>query len=533
MLYKLISADGVQSFELIEGVPMLLGRASGSDIPVFDPTISRRHAELRLAGGSLSVRDLGSSNGTFVDGARVTAAEVAPGQGVTFGQVSFRLEQVTAPATTATTERIDQPVRDHALAQTIVRPMRPGDAQIGDALSGSGFGERRLSMTERRRASGERRLSLLLEVSTGLARAVAVDQLLDTIVRFVFQILDADRAAIMLVDESGGLVPTISRDRRGSTAERAVPQSIARKVLEEKVAILTDNAGTDERFTGQSVVQQSVRSAICTPLVGSESRVHGVLYVDNLTDTNRFTEQDMDFLLAFSNIAAVAIENSRLAERLHHQALVRSNIERYLAPSLAARIAELPDAVRLGGEKRQVVVLFSDVRGFTTLAEQMRPDDVAILLSEYFTAMVECVFRHDGTLDKFIGDAVMAQWGAPIDHPDDADRAVRAAMDMMRELASLNERWRSQGRPELQIGVGLNRGEVFAGNIGSERRLEFTVIGDAVNVASGLCDAAAAGEILISEALAEALTEPPSLEARGVVDLKGKRHALRVFRVLP
>ena len=187
-----------------------------------------------------------------------------------------------------------------------------------------------------------------------------------------------------------------------------------RKTPERPVAILSDNAPEDARFGGQSILMQRVRSAMAAPLIGSEERVLGVLYVDNLTTSHRFGEEDLEFLVAFSGIAAVAIENARFAERSRNEALVRSNFERFFAPGLAARIAGSPDAVRLGGEKRQVAVLFSDIRGFTSLSETMEPDAMASLLTEYFTEMVEIVFSHGGTLDKFIGDAVMAQWGAPI-----------------------------------------------------------------------------------------------------------------------
>jgi class 3 adenylate cyclase len=169
--------------------------------------------------------------------------------------------------------------------------------------------------------------------------------------------------------------------------------------------------------------------------------------------------------------------------------------------------------VKLGGDKRKVAVLFSDIRGFTALSETMSADTMAKLLTEYFTEMVECVFRHGGTLDKFIGDAVMAQWGAPIGEHDDCDRAMQAALDMMEELDRLNARWRSEGRPVLQIGIGLNVGDVFAGNIGSDRRLEYTVIGDPVNVSSRLCGAAGPGEILLSEYFRNELGSPPPLES--------------------
>ena len=369
-------------------------------------------------------------------------------------------------------------------------------------------------------------------MSKGLGRAVDTDAILDQIVRYAYQILEVDRVAILLLDEQGELAPKISRDKRGADAPRMVPQSIARAAVADRVAILTDNAGEDARFGGESVVLQQVRSAICSPLIGSEDRVLGVLYVDNVSTAHRFTDDDLDFVVAFSGIAAVAIENSQFAERIRRETLARSNFERYFTPQLAQRIASSAGATRLGGDKRKVAVLFSDIRGFTPLSETMNPDDMARLLSEYFTEMVDCVFRHDGTLDKFIGDAVMAQWGAPIGNPRDPDMAVRAAMDMMRELDTLNAKWSAQGRPELQIGIGLNYGDAFAGNIGSERRLEFTVIGDTVNTASRLCSVAGPREILITETMRAALSDRPVLEERPPMELKGKSRAVPVFRVV-
>ena len=187
--------------------------------------------------------------------------------------------------------------------------------------------------------------------------------------------------------------------------------------------------------------------------------------------------------------------------------------------------------MKLGGDKRPVAVLFSDIRGFTALSETMNPDAMARLLTEYFTEMVECVFRHGGTLDKFIGDAVMAQWGAPLGETDDVDRAMEAALDMMEALDKLNERWMGESRPTLQIGIGLNFGEAFAGNIGSERRLEYTVIGDTVNTASRLCGAAGPGEILVSDEFRSALKTPPRLTAMPPMELKGKSQPVPVFKV--
>ena len=550
MRFKLTSTDGNLAFELRPGVPLVLGRAPTSELPVFDATISRRHAELRLVDTSVHVRDLGSSNGTFLNGTRVDSAEAGPADLLTFGKVAFRIEPVTAddtgPAVVLPGEGVattpapaPTPPGPGAPAANAPAPRQSGGTivkQFPVRIHHSALTPIRASVViaedpEAARDRDKVKLATLLEVSKGLGRAVDTDMILENIAGYAYQILDVDRVVILLLDEHGDLQPKISRDLRGSVTARAVPQSIARKVIEDQVAVLTDDAGEDVRFGGQSILMQRVRSAMCAPLIGSEGRVLGVLYVDNVTTTHRYSDDDLDFLVAFSGIAAVAIENSQFAERIRRETLARSNFERYFAPNLAARIASSPEATRLGGEKRVVTVLFSDIRGFTALAETMNPDDMATLLTEYFTEMVECVFRNGGTLDKFIGDAVMAQWGAPLEAPGDPDRAMRAAIEMIEALDQLNEGWRAQGRPELQIGIGINHGEAFAGNIGSERRLEFTVIGDTVNTARRLCEAAAQHEILISDEMRRALESPPALDECPPMELKGKSNPVPVYRV--
>ncbi|MES2176832.1 MAG: adenylate/guanylate cyclase domain-containing protein [Gemmatimonadota bacterium] len=534
MALRLISPDGTQSFDLRDGVPLLVGRAPTCDLPIFDPTISRRHAEIVAEDDRLRIRDLGSSNGTFINGAKVEQATAVLDDLIAFGKVPFRLTSVVA----AIPEKIVPPPAAAPPGATIVRQIPMRDSNAGLAALGAPptapGGMTRISAIPAAAAAADKnqqKLATLLEVSKGLTRAVDVDTILDKIVGYAYQTLEVDRVAILLVDPQGELQPKISRDKRGGDAPRAVPQSIARKAVAEKVALLSDNAGEDQRFGGQSILMQQVRSAICAPLIGSEDKALGVLYVDNPSLTHRFSDEDLEFLVAFAGIAAVAIENSQFAERIRREGIVRSNFERYFAPQLAARIAGSPEALKLGGEKRPVAVLFSDIRGFTALSETMMPEAMATLLTEYFTEMVECVFRHGGTLDKFIGDAVMAQWGAPIGSADDADQAMAAALEMMAELRKLNAGWVAAGRPPLEIGIGLNFGEAFAGNIGSERRLEFTVIGDTVNTASRLCGAAAAAEILISDDFRSALTAPPLLDECPPMELKNKSQPVKVFRV--
>jgi len=506
-------------------------------MPVQDATISRRHAELSASQGGVLLRDLGSSNGTFVNGQRVESATVAPGDVITFGKVGFVVQEIPDPLpTTIPTARPPgtvAPPRPSAAATILrarpvhtpggrVRPLRGTSTDESGSLAGG---------TESADTRTRRRLELLVSVAQTLGQSRDTDELLRDVAGMVFEILEADRVAVLLLDDDGSLSPAVARDAAGLPLDTPVPRSIASRVVRERVALLSDDAPEDQRFGGESIRVQQVRSAICAPLLASDGTPLGVLYVDNLTLTHRYGDDDLDFVIAFAGLAGIALENNRLAEHIRREAMVRANFERYFAPALAARIADNPGAARLGGDRRRVAVLFADVRGFTALAESMRPDDLAALLSEYFTRMVECVFAHGGTLDKFIGDAILAQWGAPIGCDDDADRALSTAMAMQQALDRLNLEWRESGRPELGVGMGLSFGDVFAGNIGSERRLEYTIIGDTVNVASRLSAAAVAGEILVTEELRQVLRDPPVMEECPPLSLRGKSQLVPVYRV--
>ncbi|HYT63294.1 MAG TPA: adenylate/guanylate cyclase domain-containing protein [Gemmatimonadales bacterium] len=539
-MFKLMSTSGEQSIDLQLGRKLVVGRAVTSDVPIYDPTISRRHAEIVLTENGVRVTDLGSSNGTFLNGAKITEADAGANDVVTFGKVAFRVKEVTAPLP-----------RPQVVAPPDFTSPKPSSAKGGGTIvrqlpvsvsggvpaivvdqppGGSSHLKVKADNQEERR---EKKLSLLLEVSKELSKQQELDRLLDKVVDFTFQIMNVDRVSILLLDgKSNELIPRISKSRTGdASAAKHVPQSIARKAVEERVAILSDNAAADERFKGKSILIQSVRSAMCTPLMGSDSKVLGILYVDNLTATHSFADEDLEFLIAFGGLTAVAIENSQLSERIRREALVRSNFERYFSPNIAQVISQQQDAGRLPSEKRPVVVFFSDIRGFTPMSETMSPDEIAKLLTEYFTEMVDKVFEHGGTLDKFMGDAIMALWGAPIAHADDADRAVQCALAQLTELEKLNTKWKQEGRTEVQIGIAINFGEVFAGNIGSDRRLEYTVIGDAVNTAYRLCGKAGPNEILISEPFYQQLKQKPPVETLEPIQVKGKTKKIPVYRV--
>ena len=537
-MFKLLSTTGEQSIDLVPGRTIVVGRAVTSDVPIYDPTISRKHAELILTDGGVKVKDAGSSNGTFLNGARVTEALAGENDVITFGKVAFRVKEVSAPAPRPQIVSVSAEFagpKGGAAGGTIVRQLPVSvSGGVPAIITASPSGASHLKVTAKSLEElREKKLELLLEISKELSKQQELDRLLDKVVEFTFQVMNVDRVSILLLEEpSGELVPRISKGRTAqSSASKHVPQSIARRVVDDRVAILSDNTAADERFKGKSILIQSVRSAMCTPLIGTDQKVLGILYVDNLTATHSFSDDDLKFLIAFGSLAAVAIENSQRSERLRREALVLSNFQRYFAPNLAAQIAQQEGAVQLGGQKRPVVIFFSDIRGFTPMSEAMGPDQIARLLTEYFTEMVEIVFENSGTLDKFMGDAIMALWGAPIAHEDDADRAMRCALHQLDALEKLNLKWREEGRPELGIGIGINFGEVFAGNIGSDRRLEYTVIGDAVNTAKRLCDNAGAKEILISEPFYQQLKQPPRVDPLEPINVKGKSKRVPVYRV--
>jgi adenylate cyclase len=206
---------------------------------------------------------------------------------------------------------------------------------------------------------------------------------------------------------------------------------------------------------------------------------------------------------------------------------------RYVSRDVYAQLVANPELAELGGKRRDMTVLFSDIRGFTTATEKGNPEELVAQLNEYFSRMVEVVFRHKGTVDKFVGDMVMALFGAPLDDGDHAEHAVQAAMDMVKELAELNKGWTARGMAQLDIGVGVNSGDMIAGNIGSSSIMSYTVIGDNVNLGSRLesLNKDYKTRIIISDATRSRLTKLYDLRPLGDVTVKGKSKAVAIYEL--
>ena len=511
-----------QQHPLAEG-HTTIGRTEENTIRILHMSLSRRHARLERTGDHVVLVDLGSKNGTLVNGIRIDRFSLQDGDAFQCGDLHFKLSSTPGAFEPTHVQELKTRFSPLTMEEMLELDRAPGSASA-------------LRVKRAREAADVRsadKLRVLLKVGQMLSSPGPIDGLLERILKLVFQILEVDRVAILLVDPaSGTLRPRVARLSTGELPSGSFySQHVVDYVRKRSVAALFADAREDPRLDGaHSVMLQSIRSAMCVPL-RPQDEVLGVLYVDNQAQANRFTEEDLEFLTAFGNQAAIALENSMLSQRVAEEAVLRNAYLRFFPPTVIKKLQSERRA-HLDVVETEVTVLFSDISGFTSLSSTLHPRQVVDLLNEYFPAMADIVFRHEGTLEKYIGDALMAVWGAPFSQPEDADRAMRAAVEMQRALADLNARWRARGQTELKIHVGLNTGRVAAGNIGSEQYLQYATIGDATNVASRICDATPAGEIRMSEPTYQRIQDRSwPLTKLPPVQVKGKQEPLTLYRV--
>ena len=459
-MFHLVFADKVtplrQTLEMGETV---VGRSATCDIIIDDPSVSRRQARVAVMGARCKLLDLDSTNGTFVNGEPVTEAELKDDDVVTFGDIPARVEWAASDRLALTEDR-----ELIASEGTVYRPLGPAAAeQTSGAVVAT--------------VDGRRLLKMMSEISRTLVKPQPLLTMLNTVVDLALGSIGADRAFLMLVDEgTSSVVPRVVRSRDGSSIERAtVSSTVVSRAMKDRVAILAQDAQSNTWLAGrESILRGNIRSFMCVPLWSQEA-VIGALYVDN-PYTREFSSEDLDLFTALSEYAAVAIEQARLGARVLEETRRRERLQRYHSPAVVDRI--LADSGEGGSQmtaqEREVSVIFCDVVGFTTMSERLGPNEVARVLNRYFSRMTDVVFEHEGTLDKFIGDAVMAVFGAPLDQPDHAARAVRAAQSMRRALRELNAQ--HVGEP-LEVRIGINSGSVTAGDIGSPKRREDTGLG--------------------------------------------------------
>lgn len=488
----------------------LVGRAATCHVVIDDPSISRSHAQFSVAGDACVVSDVGSRNGIFRNREQLTSARVADGDVLVLGQLPVRIEQSVADRLS-----FSEGATMLDLPGTILRPITQTIVPATRVAAVSDPG---------------RMLALLSDIARTLVRPQPLSDVLEQVVDLAFDTIPAERAFLILIEpSSGALVPRVVRRRGQSEAgSTSISRTIINQVLADRVAILAYDAQMDSKLRGaESILAQAIRSFMCAPL-WNQNEVIGVLYVDT-PRSQRFSAPDLDLFTALSNYAAVAIEQVRLATRLLEETRRRERLQRYHSPAVVNRILESGDEAEAPfiAQERDLTVLFADIVGFTSLAEGLHPAEVARLLNAYLGSMSDVIFLHEGTLDKFIGDAILAVFGAPLDQPDHAVRAVRTAQQMRKVLRRLNE---ERARP-LEIRITINSGLALAGDMGSPTRREYTVLGDVVNTASRLQSVAGPGEIIISRATFERLNGQIEPRSRGSVGLRGRVAEVEIFQV--
>lgn len=522
------SADGlVTEFPLSDRNS--LGRHPRNSIRLNDREISKEHAVIERRGGQFFIRDLRSSNGTYVNNRRVSEAPLQPGDEVVLGSMRLVLQLDPRPAD-----------RGSARDLVTILPQDPGSsthihAKIDDrAVDFLPVG--RVSDVEVLKQDYEK-LRLTHELSR-IGITTDLGKLLGKTLDVVFSMLPADNAVIMLVDEdTNTLVPHTVRRRnpRDEDEEIVLSSSIVNGVLQDRASMLLSDAFIDPRFSGsESIIAQGIRAAMCVPLVAHE-KVLGIMHLDTRERVGAFTEKDLQLLKAIANQTAIAIENARLVRQIEEEAKTRGQLSRFLPPHVVEEMVHGKGRpIKKGGREVEASVVFCDIRGFTSFSESVGPTEVVDLLNEYFERLVEVVFKRHGVLDKFIGDALMASWGAieEAGTHDPVHECVAAAIEFRDTIREFNRERRGVELPPVEMGVGVNTGRLVAGYMGSKRRLEFTVIGDAVNTASRICGIAGGDQVLISEATYRHVADRIEARYLGGRQVKGKAEEIGIYEAL-
>jgi len=378
-------------------------------------------------------------------------------------------------------------------------------------------------------------LELVYEMSRTLGTVFDLKEIFEKATDLIFRGTPADRVVALVADESGSALHQLALKTRGETVkfteQLSVSRTITQKVIRERVALLSQDARTDAQFGGaESIVSQGVRSTICAPLI-TESSVHGVVYADRLDPFAAFTEDHLELITAVAAQLAVTVETVRAHDRLAREEVARANYGRFMPEYVVKQLLDDPNSFSLGGVNQTITVLFADIRGFTSMSERENPERMVRLLNRYFTAMSEIIFAHGGTLDKYIGDGLMAIFGAPTATPDDALNAATAALAMQRRVGVLNGELVADGLSPVTVGMGLHTGDALIGYIGSEKRSEYTAIGDTVNLAARLESNARGGQILLSDATAKAIGSAFPLTPQEPLTVRNRTQPVTLFEL--
>lgn len=519
--------DGLKrQWELPEGGRLTIGRAQDNNIRLDDLRVSRHHAEFRsVSRDQAELWNVSKGNLLLANDRKITTNPhiLCTGDLINIIAANFNVSwKEDTPL-----RYIDEPL---SMGTTMV-PATPSVSQLLTTTFSSGQSKEDELKELRRKAEI---LAQLCEMSAALATVFDTAAILDYATEVVMRSIPADCCAALVADPSGNPKPVSLRLRSAASGiqkESTISRTAVRTAMEKRVMLASHDVPHDvDLNVSQSAVMQGIRSLACAPLVGRED-VHGALYIDRRDVLETFTDVDMQLLAAVAAQAATALEAAKAHERMHREQSARAAFARFMPEHIIKELVENPQKFQLGGTNRRVTVLFSDVRGFAKLAHRARPETIVDLLNILFTEMAAEIFKHRGTLNKYLGDGLMALFGAPVKGETDAVDAVATAIGMQQRIKAVNQQLTAKHLPNVMLGIGINTGEATVGCIGAEQRLEYTAIGDTVNISSRMESIAKPGQILVTEETARELGDKFLLSEPWTVQVKHIDDPVKVYSV--
>lgn len=519
-----------------------IGRKSDNDVAMNDSEMSRYHAAIRLDTGVYYIHDLESTNGLYYKGERISQ-KLALHSGIEIKIGTHTLTFLGGDKESRPSSRFEgkaKPAGQESPQE--IGAEGPGEEiEIEDKghtffLSAEELAKKAIGFEREGAKDAEvavmaenvnKNLEILYNTGKDLLSVKDIKDISSMLIKTAEKVVQAERIVVQLKNSEGEL-ETFDYKVSGDARNFKLSRTITNKVLNEGVAMMSSNALADDRFSsGASVIMQAIRAMLCVP-IWKEKDCMGLIYIDNQHSLMGFKESDLQIISAVANQAAIGIDNIRLNESIQEEMKFRSNLERYHSPDVIDMIMKDPSS--FAPQEKDVTILFSDIKGFTSMSERLTAVEVAEILNDYFDKMTEAIFANKGTLDKFIGDAIMAIFGAPFSYGNDAHNAVSAALDMLVQ----HEAIMAASPPDRQFGirVGINSGRVVAGNIGSKKRVDYTVMGDAVNIASRLESKAEPNTVYVGESTYELVKDDFEFKEIGPSMLKGKAKSVMVYQAI-
>jgi adenylate cyclase len=527
-----VTGPGGRSFvTLVRDGETSIGRDAANGLPLSDARVSRKHAVLRRDGAQVTLTDLASRNGTYHNGRRLdeTPAALTPGDVIKVGDFTLVYD-------TEERNRFDE---SGAVSMRQVLQKAPHELLVSGVVPAEAGNERSAEGLRFELDKKTKVLALFYELSRTLGSVFSLGDVYDKAMALLLQVTPASRVIIYQRVERGEMRQVAARARGDApgtpidaTAEPLkVSRTVFDNVAKQRVSVLLENTGRGVQVVPESMKLNQAHSVMAAPILGRKGLL-GVIYTDQQDVSHTFSSDDLDLLNAVAVQTGVAIDTVHAHEALQREAQAREKYERFLPQQIVDDVMLNPHKeVKPGGQRQTITVLFADLRDFTTLSEANTPEVVVDLLNKFFTLMSEVIFRHGGTLDKYLGDGVLALFGAPYSTERDAVKAVRAAVEMQRFVATFNLELAAAGLPTIGLGVGINTGPAIVGFVGSETRLDYTAIGDTVNTAARLEHLAKAGQIIISEHTMQAVDAGVVYTLLESVQVKGRTARLQIAEV--